>query len=91
MTFPLDLTKTRLMIQGERGQLSKVSSAGQPAYRGMMKTAIGIGWCLYRTVAIHQYFYNIPMCVRACVRACACVSVCVSVRASVCVCLLVTA
>ncbi|XP_065198960.1 mitochondrial uncoupling protein 4-like [Sycon ciliatum] len=45
VTFPLDLTKTRLMIQGERGKLAKSTSAGaQPptAYRGMMKTAIGI-------------------------------------------------
>ena len=73
------------MIQGERGQLSKVSSAGQPAYRGMMKTAIGIGWCLYRTVAIHQYFYNIPMCVRACVRVRVCLCVYLCVHLCVCV------
>ncbi|KXJ16192.1 mitochondrial uncoupling protein 4 [Exaiptasia diaphana] len=41
VTFPLDITKTRLQIQGERA--SMVSSNGHTvAYRGMVQTAIGI-------------------------------------------------
>merc|ERR1719431_1687009 len=36
VTYPLDLTKTRLQIQGE------VSSGGGQAYRGMCRTALGI-------------------------------------------------
>ncbi|XP_036406313.1 mitochondrial uncoupling protein 4 [Megalops cyprinoides] len=43
VTFPLDLTKTRLQIQGE-GALRSHGSAGsgQAAYRGMLRTAVGI-------------------------------------------------
>ncbi|XP_050432899.1 mitochondrial uncoupling protein 4 [Adelges cooleyi] len=38
LTYPLDLTKTRLQIQGEA-----VAASGKPTqYRGMLKTAIGI-------------------------------------------------
>lgn len=37
VTYPLDLTKTRLQIQGE------LSTNGKPTeYRGMLKTAVGI-------------------------------------------------
>lgn len=37
VTYPLDLTKTRLQIQGE------VATSDKPTqYRGMLKTAIGI-------------------------------------------------
>lgn len=37
VTYPLDLTKTRLQIQGE------VATSNKPTeYRGMLKTAIGI-------------------------------------------------
>lgn len=37
MTYPLDLTKTRLQIQGE------IATSKKPTqYRGMLKTAIGI-------------------------------------------------
>ncbi|CAH1113566.1 unnamed protein product [Psylliodes chrysocephalus] len=40
VTYPLDLIKTRLQIQGEQ---SKNGKLGQTPYRGMFKTAIGIG------------------------------------------------
>lgn len=39
VTFPLDLTKTRLQIQGEAG--NRFYETAKP-YRGMVKTAIGI-------------------------------------------------
>ncbi|KAJ8009131.1 hypothetical protein DPEC_G00085710 [Dallia pectoralis] len=43
VTFPLDLTKTRLQIQGEAALRQHVPSGGpQTAYRGMVGTAIGI-------------------------------------------------
>ncbi|XP_048840994.1 mitochondrial uncoupling protein 4 isoform X1 [Brienomyrus brachyistius] len=38
VTFPLDLTKTRLQIQGEAAQ----GGSGGRAYRGMVRTAFGI-------------------------------------------------
>lgn len=41
VTYPLDLTKTRLQIQGE-------SCAHTVAYRGMIRTAYGIGESAYR-------------------------------------------
>ncbi|KAJ8275187.1 hypothetical protein COCON_G00098120 [Conger conger] len=43
VTFPLDLTKTRLQIQGEVA-LGKHANGGngQMVYRGMLRTAIGI-------------------------------------------------
>ena len=37
VTYPLDLTKTRLQIQGELA-----SGGGQGQYRGMIRTALGI-------------------------------------------------
>ncbi|CAG9859734.1 unnamed protein product [Phyllotreta striolata] len=40
VTYPLDLIKTRLQIQGEQSKNGKI---GQAQYRGMVKTAIGIG------------------------------------------------
>ena len=47
VTYPLDLTKTRLQIQGEK-ELNKYnaehqSKLKQTNYRGMTRTAIGIG------------------------------------------------
>ncbi|XP_074034840.1 uncoupling protein 4A isoform X2 [Leptinotarsa decemlineata] len=39
VTYPLDLVKTRLQIQGEQ---SKNGKLGQTPYRGMIKTALGI-------------------------------------------------
>uniref|UniRef100_A0A4W4HTZ5 Mitochondrial uncoupling protein 4 n=2 Tax=Electrophorus electricus TaxID=8005 RepID=A0A4W4HTZ5_ELEEL len=43
VTFPLDLTKTRLQIQGEAGVREHVRrAASQPAHRGMLSTAVGI-------------------------------------------------
>ena len=36
VTFPLDITKTRLQLQGQLGSKSS-------PYRGMFRTAIGIG------------------------------------------------
>ncbi|KAK3880484.1 hypothetical protein Pcinc_015031 [Petrolisthes cinctipes] len=43
VTYPLDLTKTRLQIQGERG-LNGTGSKRHPAqpYRGLARTAVGI-------------------------------------------------
>ncbi|XP_046862225.1 mitochondrial uncoupling protein 4-like isoform X2 [Xenia sp. Carnegie-2017] len=40
VTFPLDITKTRLQIQGEK--TSMVTNGKQQPYRGMVKTAYGI-------------------------------------------------
>ena len=40
VTFPLDITKTRLQIQGEKASL--VSHGKVQPYRGMLKTAFGI-------------------------------------------------
>ncbi|KAG5882258.1 hypothetical protein JTB14_014955 [Gonioctena quinquepunctata] len=39
VTYPLDLVKTRLQIQGEQ---SKNGKLGKAPYRGMIKTAVGI-------------------------------------------------
>ena len=42
VTFPLDITKTRLQVQGEHAlKTSKKTPATK--YRGMTKTAVGIG------------------------------------------------
>ena len=44
VTFPLDITKTRLQTQGEvAAQLTEASGFKKRAYRGMFKTAVGIG------------------------------------------------
>jgi len=40
-TYPLDITKTRLQVQGEHA--TRVASSKPHAYRGMFQTAIGIG------------------------------------------------
>lgn len=43
VTFPLDLTKTRLQIQGEAAVLRGGAAGGQALpYRGMLRTAAGI-------------------------------------------------
>ncbi|NXB43386.1 UCP4 protein, partial [Leucopsar rothschildi] len=43
VTFPLDLTKTRLQIQGEAALRRDGAAAGQAVpYRGMLRTAVGI-------------------------------------------------
>ena len=42
VTFPLDITKTRLQIQGEHASMA-TNSATPAAYRGMVRTAAGIG------------------------------------------------
>jgi len=42
VTYPLDLTKTRLQIQGEGGSLL-AKKPHQLQYRGMVGTAYGIG------------------------------------------------
>jgi hypothetical protein len=47
VTFPLDITKTRLQIQGQRGELVKRSKVltelkGKHAHRGMLRTLFGI-------------------------------------------------
>ena len=65
VTFPLDMIKTRLHIQGQDHSVLKSvgHGAGQrEAYRGMFKTAVGVG-----------------VCVCACVwGGCMCVYICVS-------------
>uniref|UniRef100_A0A673MFX9 Solute carrier family 25 member 27 n=1 Tax=Sinocyclocheilus rhinocerous TaxID=307959 RepID=A0A673MFX9_9TELE len=42
VTFPLDLTKTRLQIQGEGGSRQHGGSVQPPKHRGMLSTALGI-------------------------------------------------
>uniref|UniRef100_A0A673L9U9 Mitochondrial uncoupling protein 4 n=1 Tax=Sinocyclocheilus rhinocerous TaxID=307959 RepID=A0A673L9U9_9TELE len=42
VTFPLDLTKTRLQIQGEGGSQQHGGNVQPPKYRGMLSTALGI-------------------------------------------------
>ncbi|XP_065063128.1 mitochondrial uncoupling protein 4-like isoform X2 [Rhopilema esculentum] len=43
VTFPLDITKTRLQTQGEiAAHLAEASGKKPPPYRGMIRTAIGI-------------------------------------------------
>ncbi|GAU95464.1 hypothetical protein RvY_07076 [Ramazzottius varieornatus] len=41
-TYPLDLAKTRLQIQGERGVAGQRPSKSNQPYRGLIKTAVGI-------------------------------------------------
>jgi len=43
VTFPLDITKTRLQIQGERASTVPSTTAANVPYRGMVRTAVGIG------------------------------------------------
>ena len=43
VTFPLDITKTRLQIQGERASTVPSTTATNVPYRGMLRTAVGIG------------------------------------------------
>ena len=43
VTFPLDITKTRLQIQGERASTVSSTSVTNVPYRGMVRTAVGIG------------------------------------------------
>ncbi|XP_078069017.1 mitochondrial uncoupling protein 4 isoform X1 [Mustelus asterias] len=42
VTFPLDLTKTRLQIQGEAGPRQFIGGQAAKPYRGMIQTAVGI-------------------------------------------------
>lgn len=42
VTYPLDLTKTRLQIQGENALKVQISCTALPEQRGMVKTALGI-------------------------------------------------
>ncbi|XP_020625395.1 mitochondrial uncoupling protein 4-like [Orbicella faveolata] len=42
VTFPLDITKTRLQIQGERASTVPSTTAANVPYRGMVRTAVGI-------------------------------------------------
>lgn len=43
VTFPLDLTKTRLQVQGEAAARGSGAAAGQAVpYRGMLRTAAGV-------------------------------------------------
>jgi len=43
VTFPLDITKSRLQIQGERASTVPSTTAANVPYRGMVRTAVGIG------------------------------------------------
>ena len=47
VTFPLDITKTRLQIQGQQEQLLKTAAGKnrRNAYRGMLRTLVGISMC----------------------------------------------
>lgn len=42
VTYPLDITKTRLQIQGEHATKRLLKGTKHVAYRGMVKTAVGI-------------------------------------------------
>ena len=42
VTYPLDLTKTRLQLQGEIAAGEKNVKRGDVNYRGMFRTALGI-------------------------------------------------
>jgi len=42
VTFPLDITKTRLQIQGERASTLSTTTGTNVPYRGMIRTALGI-------------------------------------------------
>ena len=42
VTYPLDITRTRLQVQGEHAAIKKGTIKAQ-AYRGMFRTALGIG------------------------------------------------
>ncbi|XP_077980372.1 mitochondrial uncoupling protein 4-like [Glandiceps talaboti] len=42
VTFPLDLTKTRLQLQGEAAAAAQNGTSQNIAYRGMIRTAIGV-------------------------------------------------
>jgi len=53
VTFPFDITKTRLQIQGERA--SMVESNKPIVYRGMVETATGIGQYYHY---VHNYMPN---------------------------------
>lgn len=63
VTFPLDLTKTRLQIQGEAAVQRNGAAAGQAVpYRGMLRTAAGIAheeglWMLWQgaTPAVYRH------------------------------------
>ena len=67
MTFPLDITKTRLQTQGEiAAHLAEASGKKPPPYRGMIRTAIGIGMYslvtskkLMGMIYIYIYIYSI--------------------------------
>ena len=61
VTFPLDITKTRLQIQGQREQSLAKGQNGQstrPAYRGMLRTLIGISTytctCIWNAFNMHS-------------------------------------
>ena len=44
MTYPLDLTKTRLQLQGEHASARHYGVAAEAIpYRGMVRTAVGVG------------------------------------------------
>ena len=53
VTFPIDITKTRLQLQGERQAVKGVTSGSKVSlYRGMFHTAYGIGMCMCATVVM---------------------------------------
>ena len=59
LTYPIDVTKTRLQLQNELGL-----TAGKGAYRGMLKTGVGI----YRDEGFKALYRGLPAAfIRQCV------------------------
>ena len=54
MTFPLDITKTRLQIQGQKGEVVKQSRifVGKRVHRGMLRTLFGISMSLLSIIDV---------------------------------------
>ena len=85
VTFPLDVLKTRLQIQGHH----------QP-YSGMWQTGVGIGKCMCMCVCVccvcvHMCVVSVYMCVicvctyvYVCAHVCICVCMCVCVLCFMC-------
>lgn len=43
VTYPLDITRTRLQIQGEKISRSVLQNVNRTSHRGMLQTMLGIG------------------------------------------------
>lgn len=64
VTFPLDITKTRLQIQGQKEKLLKDSGVkplknGIRAHRGMLRTLIGISMYSYSACVCEGFMISL--------------------------------